>query len=233
MEESTTDAATQDEQAQETAQPDTQTQAEADLTADSEPTPTTEPESEPTEEPAPADNSSDDLNDWAAKKGIDLSTPEGQAKALKSMREAEKAMHDKAKQASELQKQLQSQPVEEVSNDPLVQNLAQEVVQMKRAQAVNDFIREVNLTPEQEQTMATYLTDNPAKAQLVNAGYMTLPEVYQLSGAAGITQAKLKQEGGKEALEKLANKQLATRPQGNATTHDTPKEDPIAAALAD
>lgn len=233
MEETTTEAATQDTQAQEIAQPEEQSQAEAVQTADSEPTTTTEPEAETTEEPASAENSDDDLADYWSKKGIDITTPEGQRKAAQSYREAEKALSQKSQKASELQKQLQTQPVEEVSNDPLVQDLATKVVLMERAQQVNDFMREVNLTGEQEQKMAQYLTDNPAKAQLVNAGYMSLNEVYQLSGAASESQAKLKQAGGREALEKLANKQLATRPQGNATTHDTPKEDPIAAALAD
>lgn len=224
MEETTTDAATQEPGAI-NAQPDEQT-AEAVQTADSEPTTTTTqpdddaivPDEEPTEQVAPADTSEDesDLSAWAEKKGIDLNSKEGQAKALKSMREAEKKMHQSTANVSELQKQLTSQPVSVDSDNPLVQELANEVVQMKRSQAIQDFASDVNLTPDQEKVMADYLVSNPAKVQLINAGYMTLNDAYQLSGANTTNPAAIKRQGGQEALERLANKQRATAPSGNA-----------------
>jgi hypothetical protein len=211
-----------------TTQPDEQI-AEA-VTTPEEPQSTTPT----TEEPAPADNSAEeDHAAWLASKGIDLSTPEGQAKAAKSWREAEKAMTQKSQAASELAKKLQANPVSVNTDNPLVQELAQEVVSMKRQQNVAQFASSVNLTSDQEAKMAEYLTANPNKIELVNAGYMTLNEVYQLSGANSSDPGTIKKQGGQEALEKLANKQRATAPVGNATTQATPPVDPIAAALAD
>lgn len=171
------------------------------------------------EEPAanPTDNSDDDFSGYWSKKGIDISTPEGQAKAAKSYQEAEKAMHRKGQEASQLSKQLTTQPVEVDSDNPLVQELASKVVTLERKQNIANFADEVKLTAAQESTMAQYLADNPTKVQLVNGGYMTLQEVYSLSGAASPDPAALKREGGQAALQELADKQRATAPSGSAT----------------
>ncbi|MFE7720101.1 hypothetical protein ACFU44_13790 [Nocardia rhizosphaerihabitans] len=195
-------------------------------------TPEPEPTTTPTEEPAPAENpSEEDHAAWLASKGIDLSTPEGQAKAAKSWREAEKAMTQKSQAASELAKQLQQTPVAVESDNPLVQQLAEEVIQMKRQQNIATFAASVNLTTDQELKMAQYMVENPDTAKLVNAGYMTLDQVYKLSDANTSDPTVIKQQGGKEALEKLANKQRATAPVGNATIPQPPTVDPILAVL--
>jgi hypothetical protein len=171
-------------------------------------------------EPAanPADNSDDDLSDYWSKKGIDISTPEGQVAAAKSYREAEKAMHRKGQEASELSKQLTEAPVIVNSEDELVKQLANEVVTMKRAQSVNEFKESVSLTAEQERKMADYLTENPDKVQLVNGGYMSLKEVYTLSGANAPDAEALKKQGEQAALQELATRQRTTAIQGAAST---------------
>lgn len=221
MEETTTDAATQDPGV-ETTQPEEQP-AEAVTTADSEPTLTTEPDNA-TDEPASADNSDDDVTAWAANKGIDLSTPEGQAKALKSMRESEKMMHQKAASESELRKQIEQIPVG--TDDERVQRL-------ETLYSVTQWKSDKQITPEQDVKMGEYLNTNPLKKNMVMQGLLSLDEVYTLSGANATNPSVIKRQGGQEALERLASKQRVTAPQGGATTHDTPKDDPIAAALAD
>jgi hypothetical protein len=220
----TTEPATQEPGVEPTTQPEEQPGA-AVTTPEPEPTPTTEPE-EPTEEgPAPADNPApdEDLTAWAANKGIDLNTPEGQAKALKSMREAEKKLHDSTAQASSLRKQIEQSPA---TNDD------QRVQRLETLYAVSQWKADKQLTPDQDAKMGEYLSADPIKTEMVKQGLLSLDEVYVLSGASQVNPAAIKQQGGQEALEKLANKQRATAPTGSAMTHDVPKEDPIAAELA-
>lgn len=216
MDETTTDADLQETQAQD-AQPVEQP-AEAVTTADSEPQ---QPEQEDASEPAQADTSDDDLSDWASKKGIDLSTPEGQAKALKSWREAEKAMHHKSQEASQLKKSLVDQPVTVDSDNPLVQSLAEEVVTMKRQAMIDSFTSKVNMTSDQEAEFAKYIIDTN-KADLINGGYLTLEEAYKLSGVGSVDPSTYKSQGKQEALQTLANKQTATAVKGSASSNSLP-----------
>lgn len=224
MEETTTDADLQDTQAQD-AQPVEQP-AEAVTTADSEPQ---QPEQEDATPEAPAEqaDNADDLTDYWAKKGIDITTPEGQAAAAKSYREAEQALSRKAQEASQLKKSLVDQPVTVDSDNPLVQSLAEEVVTMKRQALIDTFTSKVNMTSEQEAQFAKYIIDTN-KADLINGGYLTLEEAYKLSGVGSVDPSTYKSQGKKEALQTLANKQTATAPKGNATTMAPPPQgDPI------
>lgn len=195
------------------AQP-TEQQPEAAVTTTTEPTPNPAPATEA----APQTTDADDLSDYWSKKGIDITTPEGQAQAAKSYREAEKTMHKKSQEAAELTKQLTDEPVVVDSDNPLVQDLASKVVRMERSQTINDFVGRVKLTTDQESTMATYLEDNPQKKAMVNAGLMTLDEVYTLSGAkTGPDPAALAKKAKDEAIQELADKQRAAAQQGSAT----------------
>lgn len=224
MTETTTDADLQGTQAQD-AQPVEQP-AEAVTTADSEPQ---QPEQEDATPEAPAEqaDNADDLTDYWAKKGIDITTPEGQAAAAKSYREAEQALSRKAQEASQLKKSLVDQPVTVDSDNPLVQSLAEEVVTMKRQAMIDSFTSKVNMTSEQEAEFAKYIIDTN-KADLINGGHLTLEEAYKLSGVGSVDPSTYKSQGKKEALQTLANKQTATAPKGSATTNAAPqKGDPI------
>lgn len=226
MTETTTDAATQDNLGGDVPQPDEQP-AEAVITADSEPVTETTDDAEQVTEPVGTDTSEagdDDVTEWAAKKGIDLTTPEGQAKALKSMREAEKKIHEKATQAADLKRQFEQAPA--ASEDERVQRL-------ETLYSVSSWKTERGITPEQDQKMGDYLAADPVKIKMVTNGLLSLDEVFALSGASQVNPVAMKRQGGKEALETLANKQRATAPQGNASLSASPKVDPIAAALAD
>jgi hypothetical protein len=211
MEETTTDAASQDTGVEETTQPD-ETQAEAVTTADSEPT---QPEQEETveDEPAEADTPDDDedLSDYWAKKGIDISTPEGQAKAAKSYREAEKAMHSKSQEASNLKKSLGDQPAT---------NEDERIRKLELGLAVNDWKSEKGITKAQDDAMGEYLVSNPQKNMALQYGILTLDDIYAMSGAYKVGQADpatIKSQGKTEALRQLANKQQAVSPKGSAS----------------
>lgn len=220
MEETTTDAATQDEALQ--AQPPVDEQpAEAVTTADSEPQQTTDTETESDEATADTETPSDDedISEWASKKGIDLSTPEGQQKALKSMREAEKAFHTKAQQASELEKQVQGQTAE-TSDERLAR--------MEMILNAKTFKEQRGITPEQDEAMGTYLTQNPDKLQLVKYGFMTFDDVFALSGAGSVDADSLKKQGRDEALQDLSTRQRASSVKGSASAQSAPPaKDPL------
>jgi hypothetical protein len=234
MDPTTTEPATQEPGVVETTQPEEQP-ATAVTTPVTEPTTPTETATEPTGEPAtPADNSADDFDyeAWLEKKGIDPASPEGKAAIAKSWREMEKKMHQTTQQSSELEKQLTSAPVEVDSDNPLVQQLAEEVVQMKRVTQVREFLRDNNITEAQNLAMGEWLNNNPVKRDMVNAGYLSLQEAYELSGVGRQDTAAIKDKGAREALEGLATQQRGTAPQSSATSNaPAPKEDPILAEL--
>lgn len=226
-----TDTTTTEEATQSQGVDQTQPEGEQATTAEgqNEQTATTEQE---TTEPAQADNP-DDWQGWLQAKGVDPTDPDAVGKVAKMAREAEKAMHGKAQKASELKKTLESQPAGQVSENPLTQQLFEEVVALKRSTATRDFKSEVKLTPAQEAKMVDYLASNPEKVQLINAGYMSLKDAYTLSGAGSIDPEAAKREGKQEALQQLANKQRVTSVSGDARTPGVtpPKDDPFLAGF--
>ena len=191
---------------------------------------TTEESTQTTSEDTSSDES--ETTEWLSKKGIDPSSPEALAKVAEMARNAEKAMHAKAQKASDLSKQLEESPAGQVDTDnELVQQLYGEVAAVRRAQAVNDFKARTGLSDDMEQKMVNYLSDNPQTGELINAGYLTLDQLYTL--AVGSDLKSVKSEGGKQALQQLANKQRAASLPGNATTSDLSgaKGDPFLDAL--
>jgi hypothetical protein len=220
MDETTTDAATQDTGVEDySTQPEEQP-AEAVYTP-GEPI-TTDSEEEP-EAPAP-DNSTDDFDyeSWLAKKQIDPSTPEGKAQIAKSWRELEKKMHATTQQASELEKQVNSQPLADATTDPAVQEALTRAARVETTLAVERWKSQNGITAEQDTALGQYLVENPQKAWLVKNGHLSYDDVYAMSGVGKTDPAALKQAGGKEALQALANKQRATSPTGNATSSAPP-----------
>lgn len=234
MEESTTDATVQEQAAIE-SQPEEQ-HAEAEQTPTSEPsTPEAqETSSEPSQEPAAAENSEEsdiDPVEYWAKKSIDVTTPEGQAAVTKAYRESVGKMNDSNRQANELARQLAGS-APQVSDDPLVQQLANEVFQMRIDADTKDFIREKNVSKDQMVAFASYLQANPAKEQLINAGYLDVREAYELSGVGKSDPKVHEDKGAKKALENLATSARATAPSGGASSPASNHEvDPIMEVL--
>lgn len=229
----TTDAATQDEAlvdpTVEAQPPEAEQPAEA-VTTDSEPIST-----ETTDEPASTDTSEDDdqltpeqLQEWAGKKGIDLSTPEGQAKALKSLRSAEKKMHQATSQASELATKVSASPVDPDASE--AQKALHIATQLQNAQVINTWKASNNISQAEDAAMGKYATENPQTAQLLTQGLITLDEFRAIAGSTQqVDTAAIKESGKKEALESLANKQRATAVAGNASRAASPaKTDAVA-----
>jgi hypothetical protein len=198
-------------------------------------TPPTDPQAPADPEPAtPATSPDDDaeLADYWTKKGIDITTPEGQAQAAKSYREAEKAMHSKNQAASELEKQLNAQPLEVNTDNELVKQALQESSQLKTTLAVRDWKSRNNITPEQDIALGEYVTKTPDIGYLLKNDVLTLDQVYAMSGVGTLDADALKKAGGEEALQRLASTQRSSAPKGSASHQaPTPDEDPILAVL--
>lgn len=228
MDESITDADVQ-EQAPNPVQPEEQ-HAEAEQTPTSEPTPTSD-EQPATGEPEQSDNSLDPVAEWA-KKGIDINTPEGLAKATKSYLEVEKRMHQTSQRSSELEKQLTSAPAEQVSDDPIAQQAYDEAKSVRLELQVERWKSSNNVTPEQDVAIGQYLSEHQDKAFMLKNGYLTLDDVAAMSGALKQDTEALKSAGKKEALENLATKQRSTAPSGGASAPSTNNDvDPIMEVL--
>ena len=185
----------------------------------------------PTEPAAPATENLEeefDAEAFWANKGIDLSTPEGRLAAAKSQREAEQKMHQATQKASDIEKNLNEQPLAEATTDPALQDALTRTARVETTLQVERWKSSMGITPEQDEALGQYLVDNPQKAWMVKNGHLTLDDVYALSGVGKADTAALKAEGKREALQTLATKQLTTAPSGNAATSaPAPQSDPI------
>lgn len=229
MDETTTDVVSQ-EQALDAQPVEQHTEAVQDTTT--EPT-TTDPV---TEEPAQAANSTEQESktftpEWLTSKGIDPNDPEAFQKVANMAFNAEKQMTRTQQQASELQKQMATQPLEQRSEDPLVQEALAIAHEAKTEITVERWKAAKGITPQQDDAMGKYIQANPDKGYLLKNNYLTLDDIYAMSGVGRQDTAQIKAQGGQEALETLANKQRATAVSGNATSTAPPAQ--VTAANAD
>lgn len=227
MEETTTEAATQDDQAQQ-GQPVEQP-AEAVQTDPSEPTPTDQDEQEPTEvdNSAESEESKSFTPEWLQSKGIDPNDPEAFQKVANMAYNAEKQMTKTQQKASELQKQIQQAPQHQVSDDPAVQEAYRIANEARTTVAVEQWKQAKGITPAQDQQMGDWLLANPTKAELYKNGHLTLDDLFAMSGVGAKDEAAIEAQASQKALEQLANKQRAASVPGSASNTQVEKGDPI------
>lgn len=165
-------------------------------------------DTEATSQQTPSEPSEDDqLEAWASNKGVTLDSANAISLA-KMAREAERAMHGKAKKASELEKSLAT------SSDAIAEEVAIQTGQdpelLKRLQrvevrdAVRDFYDTNPDARKFEQQMIEEVQRRPHLAGDLEALY------------AVVSRDAVKSQGSREALETLAQKQKAAVPRGNA-----------------
>lgn len=170
----------------------------------------------------------DDNSKWLQSKGIDKSAPDWEAKLIQNAREAERLMSQRASEAARLQNALtepvapQDQLLEQP--DPVSQLTAQ-VEALQLNQSVKDFFAadgNAEVAAERkalEPQMAEVVSNNPMIGQLVRAGGMTYDQLFALAkGSNPDYAASLKQDGGREALQEVVNKQQARANPGIATS---------------
>ncbi len=193
-----------DDQGQAIAQPETTESAEAVSQTTETPEQSQSAAAEPSED--------EELASWAENKGLKLDSDNAK-KAAKMAREAERAMHTKAREKSELEKTLST------TSDEVAENIAIDTGQdpelLKRLQRVEvrDSVRDFYDTHpdarEIEREMVAELQKRPHLAGDLEALYAVV-KTQNLDA--------VKSQGGREALETLAQKQQAAVPRGNAVT---------------
>lgn len=166
------------------------------------------------EEPAKSDNST---VEWLKKKGVDPDSPEAIEKVAEMARNAEKAMHEKAQKARELEKSTEIK-AEEVPADATPQDIDNiRVRNIEMRQELNDWRLNNPDKREYEEAMTKVLNEKPAIKAMVREGYMSVDELYAMAkGMDSGHEATVKSQTKRETLEELAQKQQAAVPQGNA-----------------
>lgn len=238
MEPTTTDP-TPDAGAAEAAQPESVEQQAAATEPAEQPTTTEDAQAET---PADEGDAGDDNLAWLQKKGIDPTDPEAVAKVAKMYRDAEKAMHDSTKKASELERALsggeQSTPTSQLDipqewlEHPVLGQIVERLgeleagqTQVSTVQAVNSFFTSNPEAKQFEKQMASIVTDNPAIGQLVKSGYLSYDQLLAMAkGSDSGRDDKLRTEGGREALQTVADKQQGRSLVGSATKSEFSKD---------
>lgn len=247
MDESTTTGATTEGAAVDTSTQAADTSQDTSAATANESTTTADSSAAGASSSDSTDDGGDDNLGWLAKKGIDPSDPDAMAKVAEMYRNAEKAMHQSTAKASELQKALGGEETaatpaldipEEMLNHPVMGKLVEEIQQLRAGQTnlsmtgrVNDFFGSHPEAKALESEMAKIVTDNPVIGELVKGGHMAVEALHDMARGRNIDA--IKQQGGKEALEQLADKQQAKAVSGAATTKavNTAKDDPFLAGF--
>jgi len=215
MDESTTTNEPTDTGVDSTQPADVDTQAAENQPAE----PTT-----PTDSQDEADNQATDPNlEWLQNKGIDPTSPEALAKVAEMYRNAEKQMHQASSEKAQLQSALtepaQSDVADTYNDDPQTSQLAKEVQAMKMERNVEKFWNNNPDAKQYEDKMTDMVTQDPNLKLLVNNGYFSVEQLYYMAkGADPSRESTLKTEGGREALQKVADKQQAKAVTGNASS---------------
>lgn len=151
--------------------------------------------------------SDDDVEAWAKKKGLPLEDP---VKLAQMYRDAERKMHEATSKAREFNSAVINQPLVDLTGNPVVDQLANQVNQLTIQNKVQSFFDAVPEAREFESKMAELVIERP---HLKN----DLDALYALARNDPSREAELKREGGREALTNLAQKQQAIPPSAGAT----------------
>lgn len=205
MDDSTTSAPA-DTGVEASTQPDTSVDTQA---AD---TTTVSAEAETDSQEAEHSQAIDDNLKWLQEnKGIDPSSPEAMAKVAEMYRNAEKQMHESKSKKTELQAELQpsQEELNQYQDDPTAQLTARlQAIEMERG--VERFFNSNPDAKQYEEKMTEMVTTDPNLRLLVNNGYLGIENLYQMAkGADSSREQTLKTDGGREALQKVADKQQA------------------------
>lgn len=179
------------------------------------------------EEPSVPTVDDDKLKSFAKGLGIeDVSElSERELKLLKVAKDNQAEFQRNAQKASELEKTLtksNSQAIADATTNGEIDTaelaLAR-VAALELQTSVNNFFTTNPDAKEHEQEMVKIVTDRPEVGLLVRQGALSVADLYSLARGgdqALVTEAKTK--GAQEALQQLANKQIAKAVPGSATT---------------
>lgn len=180
---------------------------------------------EPTNASEPTEPVATDNLEWLKNKGIDPSDPQAVTKVAEMYRNAEKAMHVNAQKASELEKTISGGAQQAIADatasgevDTAELALAR-VAALELQASVNTFFSNNPDAKQHETAMVKLVTDRPEIGQLVRQGALSVADLHTMVRGSDTTVVdEAKSQGATEALQQLANKQLATAVPGAATT---------------
>lgn len=161
---------------------------------------------------AAADSQEFDVEAYAKKKGIDLEKADPKT-LVKMQYEAEKRMHQATEKARELETTMVNNVPVDYTGDPQQDSLAQAVNTLLIQNNVNSFFQSNPEAREFETTMAEIVQERPHLSNDLDA-------LYALAKNSPSREAELKESGGRQALENLAQKQSQVPP-GIAATNSS------------
>ena len=179
----------------------------------------------------------DEIEVFLAKKGVKLDDPEALRKVAEMYSNVEKDYGRKAQEKAKLERQIEemtSKTANQVSADPIerIQNLERQLAADRQLQATKEWKAAKNLSPETEEKMVSFLkeplisngvpqTDNQGnpltKYFLVQAGALSLDDVFNAVGGESLKADAIKQELKTAVAKEIAAKQNAKGPSSIAT----------------
>lgn len=190
----------------------------------------------------------DEIEEFLAKKGVKLDDPDALRKVTEMYRNVEKDYGKKSQEKAQLERQIEQMTAQSNANamasqDPMarIQNLEQQLAADRQIQATKEWKAAKNLSPEIEEKMVNYLkeplvangvlqTDNQGnpltKYFLVQAGALSLDDVFRNVGGDSLKADAIKQELKTAVANEIAAKQTAKSPSAlstNSTQFAQPK----------
>ena len=180
----------------------------------------------------------DEIEDFLAKKGIKLDDPDALRKVADMYRNVEKDYGKKSQEKAKLERQLEEMNAQSrqmnPSSDPMerIQQLEQRLNADRQLAAAKEWKAAKNLSPEVEEKMVDFLkqplisngvpqTDNQGnpltKYFLVQAGALSLDDVFNAVGGDSFKADAIKQELKAAVANEIAAKQNAKSPAALAT----------------
>lgn len=180
----------------------------------------------------------DEIEEFLAKKGIKLDDPDALRKVADMYRNVEKDYGRKSQEKAKLERQLEQMNAQSIpavpSADPMerIQALEQQINADRQIAAAKEWKAAKNLSPEVEEKMVDFLsqplvsngvpqTDNQGnpltKYFLVQAGALSLDDVFNAVGGESLKADAIKQELKAAVANEIAAKQNAKSPTALAT----------------
>lgn len=180
----------------------------------------------------------DEIEEFLAKKGVKLDDPEALRKVADMYRNVEKEFGKKSQEKAQLERQLEQMSAQanqpSTSNNPMerIQALERQLNADRQLQAAKEWKAAKNLSPEVEEKMVEFLkqpiisngvpqTDNQGnpltKYFLVQAGALSLDDVFNAVGGDSIKADAIKEELKTAVANEIAAKQTAKGPSSLAT----------------
>lgn len=180
----------------------------------------------------------DEIEEFLAKKGIKLDDPDALRKVADMYRNVEKDYGKKSQEKAKLERQLEQMNAQAApttpSADPMerIQALEQRINADRQLAAAKEWKAAKNLSPETEEKMVEFLkqplvsngvpqTDNQGnlltKYFLVQAGALSLDEVFNAVGGESLKADAIKEELKAAVANEIAAKQNAKSPSALAT----------------